>query len=85
MLFSLFFFSFFIPQGGGVGIVTSLGLLLWIGLGASVTGTSVVLKPPVSTVNCGANLTKSAAVVTNISTTTIDYAHPVTSAFDKYE
>lgn len=72
-------------QGGGVGLVTSLALLLWIGLGASVTNTSVVIKPPVSVANCGANLTGPVSTLPpNISTTTVDYANPVTSAFDKY-
>ncbi|WAQ96842.1 SC5A8-like protein [Mya arenaria] len=77
--------------GGGIGLATSLALLLWIGLGQSITGTSVVIKPPVETVGCNWNATGFSRAETPINvtaapghTTTIDFAHPVTSAFDKY-
>jgi len=59
---------------------------MWIGLGATITSTSVVIKPPVSVAGCGANLTVPIPThLPNVSTTTIDYANPVTSAMDKYE
>lgn len=43
--------------GGAVGISTSLALLLWIGLGTSISETSVTIKPPVYTDGCNWNLT----------------------------
>lgn len=45
-------------QGGSIGISTSLALLLWIGLGASFTKTSVTVKPAVHTTGCNWNATK---------------------------
>jgi len=73
------------PQGGGLGLLTSLSLLLWIGLGQSITGTSVVIPPPVETAGCNWTAIGKVPTTPATPTTTPDFAHPVTSNFDKYE
>ena len=73
-------------QGGLFGISTSLSLLLWIGLGTSITGTSVVTKPPVTTEGCNWNISGLATPMTahNLSATTTAIPLSTTSIYDKY-
>ena len=77
---------FFHNKGGSIGITTSLVFLLWVGLGTNISGTSVTIKPGVSTVGCNWNLTGFGT--TTIATTPARriplYPEATTSVYDKY-
>ncbi|XP_052263489.1 sodium-dependent multivitamin transporter-like isoform X1 [Dreissena polymorpha] len=71
--------------GGFAGLASSLSFLIWIGLGQAITGTSVVITPPVESVGCNWTAINKPTPSTLIPTTTPDFAHPVTSDYDKYD
>ena len=74
-------------QGGGVGITTSVTLLLWIGIGTSVSETSVVIKSAVSTIGCNWNVSgaATATIATTLASNITTLAPAaITSIYDKY-
>lgn len=74
--------------GGLVGLATSLCFLLLVGMGTSITGTSVTIKPPVGTEGCNWNVSRLATTVATTSLTTVAQTTlsplATTSIYDKY-
>ncbi|KAL4220203.1 Sodium-coupled monocarboxylate transporter 1 [Mactra antiquata] len=73
--------------GGFFGLLSALCLLMWIGVGTTITKTSVVIKPAVSTINCNWNITGQAttALPTTTLATVAAQAVQTTSVYDKYD